>query len=269
MAGQFGGWTPIGAEQTASGYDVAWKMAGADQYTVWSTDSSGNYICKSIGAVSGSSSALESIETTFHQDLNGDGVIGVPAHASPATVELAGTNSEAVSFASLIAIPSGDNTRAGFDQIDLPGFNFSAVHSSHDGSTGIPGVSDATTTMDVKFPGTFPPNFKFIDHSSSGANDPASHFASTSPSDSFLTVGHDSFVFAPNFGQVTIPNFNPTTDTIQISRSIFPDIKALLGATQNDGHGNAVITDAVHDTITLQGVTPAQLLAHQGDFHIV
>jgi hypothetical protein len=23
---------PIGAEQTASGYDVAWKMAGADQY---------------------------------------------------------------------------------------------------------------------------------------------------------------------------------------------------------------------------------------------
>ena len=41
--GQFGGWTPIGAEQTASGYEVAWKMTGADQYTVWNTDSSGNY----------------------------------------------------------------------------------------------------------------------------------------------------------------------------------------------------------------------------------
>ena len=32
MAGQFGGWTPIGAEQTASGYQVAWKLTGADQY---------------------------------------------------------------------------------------------------------------------------------------------------------------------------------------------------------------------------------------------
>ena len=32
VAGQFGGWTPIGAEQTASGYQVAWKVPGADQY---------------------------------------------------------------------------------------------------------------------------------------------------------------------------------------------------------------------------------------------
>ena len=28
VAGQFGGWTPIGAEQTASGYQVAWKDPG-------------------------------------------------------------------------------------------------------------------------------------------------------------------------------------------------------------------------------------------------
>ena len=44
VAGQFGGWTPIGAEQTATGYEVAWKVAGADQYTIWTTDSNGNYI---------------------------------------------------------------------------------------------------------------------------------------------------------------------------------------------------------------------------------
>ena len=30
------------AEQTANGYEVAWKVTGADQFTVWSTDSSGN-----------------------------------------------------------------------------------------------------------------------------------------------------------------------------------------------------------------------------------
>ena len=80
VAGQFGAWTPIGAEQTASGYEVAWKITGADQYTVWNTDSSGNYISNIVGVVSGTSTALESLETTFHQDLNGDGMIGVRRH---------------------------------------------------------------------------------------------------------------------------------------------------------------------------------------------
>ena len=77
VAGQFGGWAPIGAEQTASGYEVAWKVTGADQYTVWNTNSSGNYI-SNIGNVSGTSTALETFETSFHQDLNGDGTIGPP-----------------------------------------------------------------------------------------------------------------------------------------------------------------------------------------------
>ena len=73
VAGQFGGWAPIGAEQTATGYEVAWKVPGADQYTVWNTDSSGNYVSNAIGVVSGTSTALELLETSFHQDLNGDG----------------------------------------------------------------------------------------------------------------------------------------------------------------------------------------------------
>src|SRR2546430_1214904 len=34
VVGQFGAWTPIGAEQTATGYEVAWKVTGADQYSV-------------------------------------------------------------------------------------------------------------------------------------------------------------------------------------------------------------------------------------------
>ena len=32
VAGEFGGWTPIGAVQTASGYDVAWELPGANEY---------------------------------------------------------------------------------------------------------------------------------------------------------------------------------------------------------------------------------------------
>ena len=76
-AGQYGAWAPIGAEQTASGYYVAWKAAGADQYAAWRTDSNGNYITNFTGTVSGNSAALKELETTFRQDLNGDGVIGV------------------------------------------------------------------------------------------------------------------------------------------------------------------------------------------------
>jgi serralysin len=81
-AGQFDAWAPIGAEITATGYQVAWKLAGADQYTVWNTDTNGNDTTNTIGTVSGNSTALETLETSFHQDLNGDGVMGVPAAAT-------------------------------------------------------------------------------------------------------------------------------------------------------------------------------------------
>jgi Tryptophan-rich Synechocystis species C-terminal domain/Putative esterase len=74
--GQLGSWTPIGAEQTATGYEVAFKVTGADQYTIWSTDSSGNYLSSAFVSESGSSAALQSFEPSFQQDLNGDGVIG-------------------------------------------------------------------------------------------------------------------------------------------------------------------------------------------------
>ena len=77
-AGEFGAWTPIGAVQTASGYDVAWKNTASGQYTVWTTDSNGNYTGNLTGgAVSGNSYALESLEPVFNQDLNGDGTIGL------------------------------------------------------------------------------------------------------------------------------------------------------------------------------------------------
>ena len=83
VAGQFGQVAPIGAEQTASGYEVAWKMPGADQFSVWVTDNNGNYLSNTLTSVSGTSAALQSIETSFHQDLNGDGTIGPPAPPPP------------------------------------------------------------------------------------------------------------------------------------------------------------------------------------------
>ena len=76
-AGEFGAWTPIAATQTAGGYDIAWQNAGANQYTVWTTDSNGNYAGNLVGAVSGNNYALESLESVFNQDLNGDGTVGL------------------------------------------------------------------------------------------------------------------------------------------------------------------------------------------------
>jgi len=83
VVGEFGGWIPIGAAQTATGYDVAWELPGSNQYTVWSTDSSGNKTSNIVGAapsyvVVGNDPSLQAIEPVFNQDLNGDGVIGYP-----------------------------------------------------------------------------------------------------------------------------------------------------------------------------------------------
>ena len=39
----------IGVEQTASGYQVALRVPGADQYTVWNTDSNGNVVSNGTG----------------------------------------------------------------------------------------------------------------------------------------------------------------------------------------------------------------------------
>ena len=86
-----GHWVPIAAEQTATGYEVAWKIAGADTYTVWYMDANGNDLSSPFATASGSSATLESFETSFQQDLNGDGVIGVPA--SQTVIETAGSTS--------------------------------------------------------------------------------------------------------------------------------------------------------------------------------
>jgi hypothetical protein len=76
----FGTWAPIAVEAVGGGYDVAWRDASG-QYTVWATDSNGNFVSTLVTAA-GTSAALQSLEATFHQDLNADGNIGV--HASVA-----------------------------------------------------------------------------------------------------------------------------------------------------------------------------------------
>ena len=91
VTGQFGNWTPIGVEQTATGYKIVWKASGADQFNFWNTDSNGNYVSYSP-VVSGTSSDLKTAETSFQQDLNGDGTIGNTASLG-AIIEAFGSTS--------------------------------------------------------------------------------------------------------------------------------------------------------------------------------
>ena len=106
VAGQLSGWTVIGAEQTANGYDVALKLAGTNEFTVWLTNSSGTYQSNlTVGAMLGTDPALESIETLFQQDLNGDGIIGPPAAGGSVAANL---RSKAASSADNFRFSSND-----------------------------------------------------------------------------------------------------------------------------------------------------------------
>jgi serralysin len=80
IPGQIGAWTPIGAEAVSGGYQVVWKYGSSASYALWTTDSNGN----DLSSTDKTSASVATLESSFHQDLNGDGVIGVSASAAPA-----------------------------------------------------------------------------------------------------------------------------------------------------------------------------------------
>src|SRR5437763_1617145 len=70
VAGQFAPYTPIGVEQTTGGYEGDLQNDVSNQFSIWNTDSNGSFV--SFNLYAGTSTALKSLETSFHQDLNGD-----------------------------------------------------------------------------------------------------------------------------------------------------------------------------------------------------
>jgi Ca2+-binding RTX toxin-like protein len=91
---------------------------------------------------------------------------------------------------------------------------------------------------------------------SSGANDALTGGASS-----------DAFVFNANFGNDTITDFTPGTDTIQVDHTAVATVAALLASATASGSDVLLTTGDTHgDTITLKNVSLAQL--HQSDFHI-
>jgi serralysin len=109
-AGQFAaGWTPVGAVKTASGYEVAWSVLGANEYVVWNTDSNGDYTSAATGVVSGQSFALEDLNPLFGENLNGapslsgilvttdpGGVVNLSAQTQNTTIKLGANSARAI-----------------------------------------------------------------------------------------------------------------------------------------------------------------------------
>ena len=126
--GQFGAYTPIAAEATASGYQVAWKNGALDEYIVWNIDGSGNWL--SQGPLSGASPALKAFENTFNQDLNLNGVVGaITSMVSGSTDEIGPVSSGRLNFAlftshmaSAFATPAGEGTGVVADPQSLQPF---------------------------------------------------------------------------------------------------------------------------------------------------
>jgi hypothetical protein len=166
VAGQSANWTPIAAEQTAIGYEIAWHNTFTGNYEVWNADSSGNVLSASISGASGTNTALESIETSFQQDLNGDHVIGTPSPTSPAAAPISAPASgnailsgTAASDTFVFKAHFGNDTVAGFqpgvDQVDLDHTLFASVadllaHTADDaaGSAVVTVGADQSITFD-------------------------------------------------------------------------------------------------------------------------
>jgi serralysin len=293
--GEFGGWTPIGAVQTASGYDVAWKVTGANEYTVWTTDSSGNYTGNLVGTVTGTSTALEALEPIFGQDLNGDGVIGL--YAAPnttlqinsslagssgsttigtgATLELAAADTASVTFRGTtgtlqLEAPStftgeifgftGNGTLSGSDHIDLSNIKYNSVHDSY--ANGVLTITDGSGDTDkLSFNGSYTlANFSFASDGSGG----------TIVYDPPVTASSAQNTAAP--GPV-VPSETTTTggtlDPIELSGIAFYG-QSTLGYLPNSNQADAIpsFADGIGNAnIALLGNYMASIFAIAGDNH--
>jgi serralysin len=299
----YNAWAPMGAEQTASGYEVAWKLAGTNTYTVWNTNSAGNFVSDTIGAVSGNSSVLESLETSFHQDLNGDGVIGLP----PSVIEANGSTSltEVANHFYLYSSSSGTGPSLKYLDADFVVFNAWAPIGAEQTTSGYEvawklGGTDTYTVWNTDSTGNFVSDtIGPVSGTSAALQSLEASFHQDLNGDGVITTtvmdghlggqtltagaaptsliggpndtlnasaGADIFVFPPNFGSNTVNGFKAGTDALEFSHSTVADVAAVLSHTQQVG-SDVVIAIDPQDTVTLHNVLLANL--HPSDFHII
>ena len=294
FTGEFGGWTPIGAEHTATGYEVAWINPITGLYTAWNTNSNGNFISNAFGGnVPGTSLALESLETILHQDLNGDGVIGVPVSSALAQTSssMADTASNGTDAAPLVADARVDTA------IAITASGLASDSKGHELLTGSAEPNSAISIYDdntgkhlgqttVDSFGTWSvhmDNLSNTVHSiTATATDQAGHTGfvhaviGTAGNDTitngaanevlFGNGGADTFVFSGNIGKDTIADFQASNDVVQLDHNIFSSFADVLAHATQVGHDVTITFDAA-DSVTLHDTMLAHLAA--SNFHLV
>lgn len=93
-----GSLVPIGALANTGGYEVIWSEVGKNEYAVWQFDATGNYVSAVVsgsasdGLLTGQDFALEQLEPSFVQDLNGDGRLSQAVSANVSNLNLVGNS---------------------------------------------------------------------------------------------------------------------------------------------------------------------------------
>jgi len=284
--GQFGAAiVPFAAEQTATGYEVAWKIIGTNQYTVWNTDSSGNFL-SNIGLVSGTSTALESLEPSFHQDLNGDGLIGlttvIEANGSTSLVEAAnhyylsngtgsgpslkflGTDVVEGQFGTAVTPIGAEQTGAGYQVawhiIGTDQFTIWTTDSNGNFVSNIglvSGSSSAITTAETSFA---------QDLNGNGVVGAAPAPASASRADEIFDANKndDKFVFSQNISRDVISDPHVKNDALVLDHDSFAQ-PVDMSAQSNQGVSDAIVT---HDLVTATTSNNTAFL-HLHDHHLI
>ena len=306
VAGQFGTWAPIGAEKTATGYEIALKNGGADQYIIWNTDNNGNYVSSKTGLVSGSSYELQSLEPSFQQDLNHDGQVGLvttvietqgatdltqagghyflyDSVGSGPSLKYAGVDVVAGQFGTWAPI-GAEKTATGYEialknggadqyiiwNTDNNGNYVSSKTGLVSGSSYELQSLEPSFQQDLNHDGQVGPPTTVLDGHLGAQTLTASGGTTTligGPNDILNAgAGADTFVFGPGFGSNTINGFAAGTDAIQFDHTIFADVADVQSHMQQIG-SDVVIAHDPQNVVTLHDVPLGNL--HMSDFHIV
>jgi hypothetical protein len=302
--GEWGGWTPVGTEATATGYEMAFNLSGTNQFTVWNVDSNGNITTNTIGNFNAGSSTLYTVENSFHQDLDGDGIIGDPS--IPLVIESSGSTTLTQISGHFFLYNNGTSNGP---ELKYDGAPWSAgewggwtpiaaetTGTSYDVAFKLTGSdlytvwnADAngniTSNVIAPVPGSDPSlqssetlfhqdlNGDGVIGLASGTSAAAAASPITAPvsGNAILTgtAASDTFVFNAHFGNDTVTGFQPGVDQVDLDHTLFASIADLLTHTADNGAGSAVVTIAADQSITFDSVSKLVLQQHASDFHLV
>jgi hypothetical protein len=301
-------WAPTGVEKMSGGYEVALFNASSHLYTVWDTDSSGNVLSTSLAGVSGTSTALESIEVSFHQDLNGDGTIGIPgvieAFGATELVQVGndyflnptagGIGPEltygGTPFVAAAWAPIGaEHTSTGYE---VALFNassdlYTVWNTGSDGNvlsaslSGVSGTSTALESIETSFQqdlngdGTvgIPGQSSTAEVSKPATAATVTTAPITAPSSGNAVLSgsaaSDTFVFNAQFGNNTVKGFQPGVDQVALDHTLVASVADLFSHTADNAVDSAVVTVGADQSITFDEVSKLVLQHHASDFHLV